>query len=211
MPFKTFFFDLDDTIYPPSCGLWGLIRDRIELFMQLRLGINPSEIPALRQSLFSKFGTTMRGLQQVYGIDEKEYLIFVHDVPVEEILNPDPKLLGLLQAIEGEKYIFTNADTTHSERILCRLGILECFKSTIDILAISPFCKPQREAFIRALGSANVEDPRNCLMIDDSPANTSMAMSLGMQAILVGVNGDPAAFDYHISHIHELLNLLPDL
>jgi putative hydrolase of the HAD superfamily len=211
MSFKTIFFDLDDTIYPSSCGLWDLIKDRIELYMQIQLKLNPHEIPVIRKTLFTKYGTTMRGLQQVYGIDERDYLKFVHDVPVEEFLNPDQELLELLQTIEGEKYIFTNADTAHAERVLRRLGIFECFTSTIDILALSPFCKPQKEAFTRALESAKVDEPCHCLMIDDSTANTIMARSLGMKSILVGVKGDPATFDHHISHIHELVNLLPDL
>ena len=32
----------------------------------------------------------MRGLQVTHHLDEKDYLAFVHDVPVEERLQPDP-------------------------------------------------------------------------------------------------------------------------
>ena len=34
MCFETLFFDLDDTLYPPTSGLWDAIGERIETFMR---------------------------------------------------------------------------------------------------------------------------------------------------------------------------------
>ena len=41
MPFTTLFFDLDDTLYPPSTGVWDAIGDRIDLYIQTRVGCAP--------------------------------------------------------------------------------------------------------------------------------------------------------------------------
>ena len=81
MPFTTIFFDLDDTLYPSSSGVWKLIKDRMNLYMHLRLEIPRDEIPSLREELFHQYGTTLRGLQATYHIDTKDYLSFVHDIP----------------------------------------------------------------------------------------------------------------------------------
>jgi fumarylacetoacetase len=42
MSIDTLMIDLDDTLYPPSTGVWGLIGERIDLFMQERVGL-PAE------------------------------------------------------------------------------------------------------------------------------------------------------------------------
>jgi FMN phosphatase YigB (HAD superfamily) len=43
----TIFFDLDDTIYPNSTGLWQAIRMRIGLYMKERLKLSEEDIPGL--------------------------------------------------------------------------------------------------------------------------------------------------------------------
>ncbi len=93
MPEITLFFDVDDTLYPPSTGIWDLIGDRIDLFIQTRLNLVPDMTSDLRKRLFETYGTTLRGLVEEFGIDREEYLAFVHDIPVETIiLQPDPIL-----------------------------------------------------------------------------------------------------------------------
>ncbi len=34
MHFKSLYFDLDDTLYPASSGLWDAIRERMNTYMQ---------------------------------------------------------------------------------------------------------------------------------------------------------------------------------
>ena len=64
MRFSTLFFDLDDTLYPASTGLWHAIKERMNMFMHERLCLPEAEIPALREQYFKTYGTTLRGLQQ---------------------------------------------------------------------------------------------------------------------------------------------------
>ena len=49
MRFTTVFFDLDDTLYPSSTGLWAAIRERMNIYMRERLGIPEKDVPQLRE------------------------------------------------------------------------------------------------------------------------------------------------------------------
>ncbi|MHC1783964.1 MAG: pyrimidine 5'-nucleotidase [Anaerolineaceae bacterium] len=183
---KTIFFDLDDTLYPRSSGVWPTIGKRIELFMHEKLGLSLEEIPTLRRSLFKIYGTTLRGLQMDYHIDPHDYLAYVHDIPLEQYLQPDPALREIISAYSQRKMIFTNADSKHAGRVIKTLGLDDCFEGIIDILDISPYCKPMPEAFQIALKLAGEIPPQECLFIDDNPSNLMAAAGLGFQTICVG-------------------------
>ena len=40
MSYRVAFLDLDDTLYPPSSGVWDAIGERIQIFMMDRLGLS---------------------------------------------------------------------------------------------------------------------------------------------------------------------------
>jgi len=69
MEYSVLFFDLDDTLYSNTNGLWEAIRERMTDFMEERLGFPPDEIPNLRRNYFEKYGTTLRGLQINHSVD----------------------------------------------------------------------------------------------------------------------------------------------
>ena len=115
MAITTLLIDLDDTVYPPSSGIWGLIGERIDLFIHTRLQLPWDEIPHLRQRFFAEYGTTMRGLMVNYHIDPEDYLKFVHEVPIEALLQPDPdlrKVLAELSQFVDSSLIPMNATPT---------------------------------------------------------------------------------------------------
>jgi putative hydrolase of the HAD superfamily len=210
MTFTTLFFDLDDTLYPPSTGLWAAIRERIDRYMVERLGFAAEEVPELRQELFRKYGTTMRGLQQTLHIDTRDYLAYVHDVPVAAHISPNPRLREILAQLPQHKLIFTNADTAHARRVQVALEVEGCFDRVIDILDIDPYCKPQREGFEIALGLAGNPAPADCVLIDDAPRNLEMAAQMGFYTVLVGENGphhSAHAWITTITDLEKALNL----
>jgi putative hydrolase of the HAD superfamily len=186
MNFTTFFFDLDETLYPHNNGLWGEIRKRIDIYLQDRMGFPPDQIATLRENYFMQYGTTLRGLQAHHNVNTEEYLAFVHDVPLAHYLRADPELRAAIQKITGRKYIFTNADANHANRVLETVGLQGLFDGIIDIHVIAPFCKPMQEAFRLALNAAGNPDPRVCVLLDDQRRVTREARQLGMYTILVG-------------------------
>ena len=96
MCFSTIFFDLDDTIYPHSTGIWDEIRERMDIYMHDRLKLPLDEIPKLRMSYLETYGTTLRGLQNQMQIDTQDFLEFVHDVPVNKYLKFNEPLKKIL-------------------------------------------------------------------------------------------------------------------
>ena len=186
MRFTTLFFDLDETLYPSSSGLWLAIRERINAFMHERMGIPPDQIEVLREQFFREYGTTLRGLQANYSVDMDDYLAFVHNVPLELHLHPNPELRGVIEALPARKYIFTNADCAHAERVTKVLGLDGLWDRCIDVHVIAPYCKPMPGSFDLALKAAGSPNPHTCALLDDQARITRVARSLGMYSILVG-------------------------
>lgn len=197
--------DLDDTLYPHGNGAWEMVRLRIDQFLMEEMGFPPEEVTDLRARLFREYGTTLRGLQIEYEVDMEYYLEYIHDVPLETILSPDPDLDHMLHTLPQRKVIFTNASAAHARRVISLLGIKDHFSDIIDIHVIYPYCKPEVEAFHKALTTIE-ENPVNCLLIDDNPNNLASAISLGMGTVSVGLHhhdGSP-----HIPNIKSLSQLL---
>ena len=211
MHFKSLYFDLDDTLYPASSGLWDAIRDRMNAYMQRLIDLPLPEIIRLRQSYLEKYGTTLRGLQAHYEVNRDEYLAFVHNLPLEKYIRPDPRLRTLLLSLPQQRWIFTNADNHHAMRVLKILGVEDCFDGIIDIRAIDFACKPDKIAYQRALEISGDDDPRQCIIFDDAMRNLAPAAELGFYTILVGKNGTGASADKVIPSLHELKERMPEL
>jgi pyrimidine 5'-nucleotidase len=186
MRFTTLFFDLDDTLYPSSSGLWHAIKDRMNLYMLERLGISEKDVPVLREQYFKMYGTTLRGLQERHNVDKEDFLAFVHDLPLKNYLTPNPVLREVLTALPTRNLIFTNADVPHARRVLTALQLDDLFDMVVDINAIAPYCKPMPESFAIAMELADEPDPRKCVMIDDLPRTTRAALNVGMASLLYG-------------------------
>jgi putative hydrolase of the HAD superfamily len=197
-------FDLDDTLYGAETGLWPAIGHRIELFMVERLGLAAAEVRALRHQYFLEFGTTLNGLRQYNGVDPDDYLAFVHAVPLEQYLAPNPALDQMLARLPLTKAIFTNADAGHARRVIQRLDIARHFQSIVDIRTLGFVNKPDPRAYQLALGLLGA-DPRACVLVDDAVRNLVPAHALGMLTVLVGPASEPApGVDYVIPNILSL-------
>jgi putative hydrolase of the HAD superfamily len=212
MSYTTLFFDLDDTLYPCTSGLWGAIRDRMGRYMAERVGLPEADIPTIRRHYFETYGTTLRGLQKHHHVDTDDYLAYVHDLPLEQYIQPNPALRVLLESLPQRRFIFTNADAAHARRVTQVLGITDCFERIIDIRAIDFACKPEPLAYLRALALAGDPAPQECVLLDDSPANLAPARQLGFTTVMINLEGgrDPAA-TYRLSSLLELPQVLPAL
>ncbi len=186
MRFTTIFFDLDDTLYPSATGLWHAIKERMNMYMRERLCIPEADIPTLREHYFKTYGTTLNGLQKHHQVDKDEYLAYVHDLPLEEYLVPDPALREIIASLSTRNLIFTNADAPHAQRVLNILELGDLFDTIVDINSIAPYCKPMPESFAIAMDLADEPDPRKCVMIDDLPRTTRAALNVGMASLLYG-------------------------
>ena len=209
--YRILFLDLDDTLYPSTCGLWEAIGDRILAFMTDRLDISAPKADELRKKYFQAYGTTLNGLQIHHKVDPLEYLHFVHDVPIDSFLQPDPELREMLTHVIQKCVIFTNASRDHAERVLNRLGIEEQIDQVIDIISLDYHNKPEPDAYSRALSLTGENDPSACLLVDDRSRNLIPGKAMGMTTVLVGEDDPDPSIDFQINIITQLTDTVPGL
>jgi pyrimidine 5'-nucleotidase len=184
--YSSVFFDLDDTLYPSSTGLWTVLKTRMNDYMRERMGFSEAEIPGLRERYFLQYGTTLRGLQANHQVDMADFLAYVHDVPLRDFLIPDPRQRAVIASLGTRNLIFTNSDAAHARRVLAALELDDLFETVVDVTAMQPYCKPMRESFAIAMQAAGEGDPARCVMIDDLPRTTRAAREAGWFSVLFG-------------------------
>jgi putative hydrolase of the HAD superfamily len=162
-------FDLDNTLYPKSAGVLDMVSQRINEYMALRLGMDEATIKALRPRYWDQYGTTMRGLLLEHGINADDYLDYVHDFSVQDLLAPNAELDGVLERLPWRKVIFTSSTREHTQQVLEVLAIARHFAAAYQIV-------------LQALGLR----AEQCLLVDDSLPNLQTAATLGMTTVWVG-------------------------
>jgi pyrimidine 5'-nucleotidase len=210
MHFDTIFFDLDSTLYPEACGLWQAIRERIDLYLRQVMKFDLQAIPEMRHRFFVNHGTTLRGLQMNFDVDPVHYLDFVHDLPLQEYLAPDLELREILLSIPHRRWIFTNSDAPHANRVMDILGIQDCFEGMIDVWEMEPLVKPQVGAYQFALEKVGNPRPENCAFLDDSPRNLAPATDLGFFTVLIGQSEKDPSARRSLVDIHDLPKFVPE-
>lgn len=211
MNWRVVFFDLDDTLYPPSCGVWPAIGERIQAYLMDRLGVTYEEATRIRRGYFEEYGTTLNGLWHNHSVDPSDYLEFVHAIPLEDMIHPDPDLRSMLQALPQKRIVFTNATREHAERVLACLGVSSEIDTIVDLFALEMANKPDTAAYQCALKLAGESDPRACVLADDLPRNLAPARAMGMTTVLVGPEQHNGSDDLHIERIADLTRVLPGL
>ena len=158
----------------------------MNIYMRERMGFDPAEIPALREQYYRQYGTTLRGLQAHHDVDVDDFLAFVHDLPLDHYIQPNPALGRLIASLGTRNLVFTNADAAHARRVLTALTLEKYFETVVDVNAVAPYCKPMPESFQIAMRMAGESDPSRCVMIDDLPRTTQAAREAGFFSILFG-------------------------
>lgn len=206
-------FDMDNTLYPSSANLFSQIDKKMEAFVADLLGLGKDEARAVQKRFFHEHGTTLRGLMLSHGVDPHAFLSYVHDIDMN-VLTPDPQLARALTRLPGRRLVFTNGDLAYAEKVLARLGILDCFEAVHDIHAMAYHPKPDPRAYHGVCAAYGI-DPGQALFVDDMAHNLAPAHALGMLTIWVnngserGDHGHSAAFIDH--EIHNVTDWLEDI
>ena len=203
-------FDLDNTIYPLSSGLFSLIDERINMYLAEFCGFDARQADFTRRDYFSRYGLTLLGLMDEHGTDPSHYLEYVHRVPVNDILRPNSELRRILSSIDSPKSIFTNGSQKHSLTVLGALGLEDLFGDIFDITTGDYIPKPDQRAYRRVLDALGA-DAGSSVLVEDLRQNLPPAKALGMTTILVGESGDVESADYVVGTIEEIEGILPAL
>ncbi|MCC7320251.1 MAG: pyrimidine 5'-nucleotidase [Rubellimicrobium sp.] len=192
---RTWVFDLDNTLYPPSAALFAQIGARMNAWLMQRFGVDQAEAARLRDDYWDRYGTTLAGLVAEHRIDPMAFLAEVHDIDFA-VLTPDPALARAIDRLPGRRIVFTNGDSAYAARVLAARGLTGAFDSVYGAEHASFISKPMPEAFARVFALEGLA-PRESAMFEDDARNLSVPHGLGMRTVLVGA--DPATG----AHIHH--------
>jgi putative hydrolase of the HAD superfamily len=204
-----FIFDLDNTLYPPEVALWRIVDERIEEYVRRKLGTDPETAHRMRKAFLAEFGTTLRGLMHYHGVSPDDYLEFVHDVPIEEIVPPRPELREMLSALPGRRVVFTNGSEGYARRVLDALGVTDLMEGVYGIEFMEYIAKPSPypyEKLLRVTG-ARGEDSLFC---EDSRKNLLPARDLGIFTVWVGGNEKESPAHAVVKDVCDLPDVLHD-
>ena len=180
---KFILFDLDNTLYPRSCGLFDHIDSLINRYLLEKVKIPAAEVDLKRRSYMKAHGTTLNGLIVHHNVDPDDYLDFVHNVPLQDYLKPDVRLKTMLSKLPEKKYIFSNASNEHCCKVLDCLGLQASFAAIYDINSFNFRPKPDIAIYRELLDDIEAQAEEG-VMIDDMEVNLQPAAELGMATIL---------------------------
>lgn len=204
-------FDLDNTLYPAECQLFAQIDARMTEFVQRALSLPHADARKVQKDYYVEYGTTLSGLMREHDIPPEEFMDYVHDIDLSAI-TPNNRLAALIDALPGQKYVFTNGSVKHALNVKRALGIDHLFDGIFDIKAAEYVPKPNRSAYDLFLKRYEI-NPSRAAMFEDIAANLEVPHDLGMETVLVcsaaqWIQDEPAAKrpahpDDNIAHVRH--------
>jgi len=177
-------FDLDHTLYPPECGLMGMVDVRMDAYVERVTGLIGVKAQEARHQFYVDHGTTLAGLREGYGVDPAHFIAEVQQVDFE-CVRPSPQLRAGLERLPGRRLVFTNAGIVYAQEVLRRLAIADLFEDVFAIEHNDYVPKPQRATFEKMITDHAVT-PASAIFFEDSARNLKPAADLGMTTVLVG-------------------------
>lgn len=206
---RSWVFDLDNTLYPTHSDLFSQIDSKITEYVAKFFSIDRVEAKSLQKQFYLNSGTTLNGLMENHTVEADEYLAFVHDIEYS-VLQSDPQLAAAIDALPGNKHIFTNGSVAHAQSVLNALGLDGLFKGIIDIKATGYVPKPDKQAYDHLVNALDL-DPQKSVFFEDLARNLLPAHDMGFTTVLVCSDKDwshepegarPASIDDKYEHVH---------
>lgn len=210
---RDWIFDLDNCLYPASTGLFALIDERMNAYIQRLLSCDAAEAHRVQKDHFQTHGTTLAGLMHSLEVDPHDFLEDVHDIPLDRV-QKDERLAAALERLPGRRFIFTNGDAPYARRVLEAIGVHDRFDDLHDIHASSYRPKPDPHGYELLCERFGI-DPAQALLVDDMAQNLKPAKALGMTTVWVdngserGSHGAEESFiDHRITDVGEWLETI---
>ena len=201
---RSWVFDLDNTLYPPSARLFDQIEVRMTDWVMQSLRVDRPEADRLRRHYWATYGTTLAGLMREHNIDPAPYLTDVHDINFDN-LAPDQLLADRISSLPGRRIVYTNGSAPYAHQVIKARGLTGVFDAVYGVEHAGFHPKPDRAAFetVFALDGLN---PATAAMFEDDTRNLAAPYAMGMQTVLVAPEPDPAPYIHH--HTDDLTAFL---
>lgn len=204
-------FDVDNTLYPASCGLAKVIGERMTDFVTEYLELPREEAHRLRKKGSARYGTTLDWLRNEHAFEEIDtYMETVHPPEVGSYIPENPRLREMLTELDRPRSVLTNGPRPHAQRVLRHLGIDDVFEYIFDVGFTGYRGKPYAATYRKVLDTLGIQ-AENTLLIDDHPLYLTGFRDLGGQVLLVdepGTAGESADGMPVIRTIDELPDFL---
>ena len=198
---RVLLLDLDHTLYPSTSPTGDAVDARIAQYLCNHLNLSFDAADALRQNLSARYGTTLKGMEILHGVDRERYCDFIQDLE-DELMPPPNPLLREWLITAGKNiptYLFTNARRDWADRCLISMGFDDLFskdpalkipgtlRGILDIGFMEWIGKPEQEAFARVEAFVRERHPstREIVFADDRLDNLEQARSRGWSTIWV--------------------------
>lgn len=203
-------FDLDNTLYPASVDLFGLIDQRMGAYIARLLRCDPVAARTVQKRYFLEHGTTLAGLMRHHGVDPHEFLAYVHDIDLDH-LRIDATLAAHIARLPGRKLVFTNGDAPYARRVLERLGLDDQFETIHDIHATGYRPKPEPHGYAMLRDDLGIDLAR-AVFFEDMARNLKPAKALGMATVWLNngsesghVGAEDSFIDFETTHLTPFL------
>ena len=185
---KYLLLDLDGVCYGSHNGypldkVFGMISNRMTLFIKEKLNLNDKEAKELQTNYFYKYNTSLNGLMLNHNVIGEEFLKFVHDVDIS-FMKEDKVMRNELEQLNMEKFIFTNGSAEHAENILTHLGVYDLFgrEKVFDIQDAGYVPKPNAKTFDKMVNKFGI-NPKETIYIEDIARNLSIGFERGCTTV----------------------------
>jgi putative hydrolase of the HAD superfamily len=197
---NTWLFDLDNTLYDASTGVFDRIIDRMNLFVSGQLQISTEQASALRKTYWEKYGTTLRGLMEEHQVNPDVFLWYAHDIDISDV--PQCAITKeYLAHLPGKKIVFTNSSREFAARMTKQLGIDHLFDGMFSIEDAHYLPKPWVDSY-HMLIKKFCFDPQHAVLFEDMAVNLKTAADLGMTTVWIhGNNKNPET--HALPHLHH--------
>lgn len=149
------------------------MADLIDKYFAKHLNLPEEESTRLHSEYYTTYGLAIEGLVRHHEIDPLEYNAKVDDaLPLDGVIKPRPELKQLLNDIDRSKvklWLFTNAYINHARRVIRLLEIEDQFDGVTycDYSSVPFVCKPQTDAYAKAMKEAGVEKWEDCFFVGE--------------------------------------------
>ncbi len=203
-PVRTWIFDLDHTLYPPTDRLFAQIDVKMRDFIVRTLGVDENRANNLRAEYWRDYGTTLAGLMARHGIRPDDYLTEVHDIDLTH-MQPDPVLAQRIAALPGRRIVFTNGSKPYAEKVLAARGLGGVFDAVYGVEQAGFHAKPNAEAF-DAVFALDGLDPARAAMFEDEARNLAVPHARGVRTVHIAPIAAPAPhIEFHTDDLSGFL------
>ncbi|MDO4936471.1 MAG: pyrimidine 5'-nucleotidase [Sutterellaceae bacterium] len=186
---RLWLFDMDDTLFDASAGMFASIHRKMESFIADKLDLNIEDAAKVQNDYWRIYGATFLGLEKHKDIAPDDFFNATHSFDLSPFVKThrgSESLRRLIAKLPGKKVVITNGPAIYAKGVLACMKLTDVFDDVIsanDMNRLGQWrCKPDKTLFLTACAQMGVK-PELTTIIEDSPSNLKAAKSLGLMTV----------------------------